>query len=123
MMRDFGHATGKDAIGDKANMPAPMQVKNFGMRSQVKWTHLSAEDTSGFSRNAGGGKGSGGAGGDAGPSARPGDGGGPGSARPSGTPLWAEDRRLAQKFQSKQGGHKGANDFDRPSAKRKKPTS
>uniref|UniRef100_A0A6T7D7H0 Micro-fibrillar-associated protein 1 C-terminal domain-containing protein n=1 Tax=Coccolithus braarudii TaxID=221442 RepID=A0A6T7D7H0_9EUKA len=46
MAQDFGVPTGKDAIGDKAAMPKPMQVKNFGMRSQVKWTHLTAEDTS-----------------------------------------------------------------------------
>jgi len=46
MMRDYGAPTGKDAIGDKAAMPKVMQVKNFGMRSQVKWTHLAAEDTS-----------------------------------------------------------------------------
>jgi microfibrillar-associated protein 1 len=46
MMQDFGAATGRDAIGNREAMPAPMQVKNFGMRSQVKWTHLAAEDTS-----------------------------------------------------------------------------
>merc|ERR1712087_29507 len=46
MAQDFGKATGKDNIGDKAAMPKVMQVKNFGMRSQVKWTHLTAEDTS-----------------------------------------------------------------------------
>ena len=46
MARDYGAATGADARGDKAAMPAVMQVKNFGMRSQVKWTHLSKEDTS-----------------------------------------------------------------------------
>lgn len=46
MMQDFGAATGRDAIGDREAMPAPMQVKNFGRRSQVKWTHLVAEDTS-----------------------------------------------------------------------------
>jgi len=46
MSQDFGAATGRDAVGDKAAMPAPMQVKNFGHRGAVKWTHLSAEDTS-----------------------------------------------------------------------------
>ena len=46
MMQDFGKATGKDSIGNKAEMPKVMQVKNFGMRSQVKWTHLTNEDTS-----------------------------------------------------------------------------
>ena len=46
MVQDLGQATGKDAVGDKMAMPKVMQVKNFGMRSQVKWTHLSAEDTS-----------------------------------------------------------------------------
>uniref|UniRef100_A0A7S4IBD1 Micro-fibrillar-associated protein 1 C-terminal domain-containing protein n=1 Tax=Prymnesium polylepis TaxID=72548 RepID=A0A7S4IBD1_9EUKA len=46
MAQDFGKATGKDSIGDKSHMPTVMQVKNFGMRSQVKWTHLIAEDTS-----------------------------------------------------------------------------
>ncbi|EOD10542.1 hypothetical protein EMIHUDRAFT_248351 [Emiliania huxleyi CCMP1516] len=43
MSQDFGAATGRDAVGDKAAMPAPMQVKNFGHRGAVKWTHLSAE--------------------------------------------------------------------------------
>jgi hypothetical protein len=36
------------------------------------------------------------------------------------TPLWAEEKQLQQKAQSKQAGLKGANDFDRPSAKRKR---
>ena len=85
MRQDFGQATGKDSMGDKAAMPAPMQVKNFGMRSQVKWTHLSAEDTVGKER-----------------------------------PLWAQDRGIAHKFERKQAGNKGANDFARPSAKRRK---
>jgi microfibrillar-associated protein 1 len=51
MMQDFGGATGNDKVGDKSTMPAPMQVKNFGMRSQVKWTHLSKEDTMGKDRD------------------------------------------------------------------------
>ena len=54
MMQDFGQATGKDAIGDKLAMPKVMQVKNFGMRSQVKWTHLTAEDTSRNEKGGGG---------------------------------------------------------------------
>ena len=50
MAQDFGQATGKDAMGDKSAMPEAMQVKNFGMRSQVKWTHLGKEDTMGKDR-------------------------------------------------------------------------
>ena len=53
MTQDFGAAMVNDRIGDKANMPAPMQVKNFGLRSQVKWTHLSAEDTTYAGRDKG----------------------------------------------------------------------
>ena len=87
MMQDFGSATGNDKIGDKSALPAPMQVKNFGMRSQVKWTHLGKEDTMGKDRDR---------------------------------PLWAEDKRLAQKFENKTAGTKAANEFDRPSGKRKK---
>lgn len=87
MMQDFGQTTGNDKVGDKAAMPAPMQVKNFGMRSQVKWTHLSKEDTMGRDRDQ---------------------------------PLWAEDKNLAARFQKRQAGNKGANEFDRPSAKRSK---
>ena len=84
MQQDFGAATGKDALGDTSAMPAPMQVKNFGMRSQVKWTHLTAED-------------------------------------PSTTDaLWAGDRQLTHKYKNRMAGYKDANDFDRPSAKRKK---
>jgi len=56
------------------------------MRSQVKWTHLSAEDTS---------KGK-----DA---------------------LWAQDKGLSHKYQDRMAGYKTANDFDRPTGKRKKP--
>ena len=87
MMQDFGGATGKDAVGDKSTMPAPMQVKNFGFRSQVKWTHLSKEDTMGKDKEQ---------------------------------PLWAQDKALAGRFERKQAGNKGANDFSRPSGKRKK---
>ena len=87
MMQDFGGATGNDRIGDKSALPAPMQVKNFGMRSQVKWTHLGKEDTMGKDKDK---------------------------------PLWAEDRKLKDRFERKQAGNKSANDFDRPSAKRKK---
>ena len=87
MMQDFGAATGNDRVGDKSTLPAPMQVKNFGMRSQVKWTHLGKEDT---------------------------------MSKDKDRPMWAEDKRLAQKFERKGAGTKAANDFDRPSAKRKK---
>ena len=119
LMRDYGHATGKDAIGDKAAMPAPMQVKNFGFRSQVKWTHLSNEDTSGFSRKgASSGSRSTGITAPAGPGPSIHDLVAQHGATP--TPLWAEEKQLQQKAQSKQAGLKGANDFDRPSAKRKR---
>ena len=87
MMQDFGQATGQDAMADKAAMPKVMQVKKFGFRSQVKWTHLTAEDTS----------------------------------RPEGNePMWAQDKRINEKVKRMQGGIKGAADFDRPAAKRKK---
>lgn len=87
LMQDFGAPTGRDTVGDKSAMPAPMQVKNFGMRSQVKWTHLKGEDTS--QKDA----------------------------------LWNADRGLAEKSRGKTAGYKAANDFDRPTAKRKKPTA
>ena len=95
MMKDYGSATGNDTIGDKSALPAPMQVKNFGMRSQVKWTHLGAEDTLGSK----------------------------GKAKAYGdeaAALWARDKQLAGRFERKQAGQKAANDFDRPSAKRSK---
>jgi microfibrillar-associated protein 1 len=92
MMQDFGAPTGKDRIGDKSSMPAPMQVKNFGMRSQVKWTHLSAEDTLG----------------------------GKGKDAEGADPLWGRDRALAAKFERKQAGQKGAYDFGRPSANKRR---
>lgn len=85
MMQDFGKATGKDNIGDKAEMPKVMQVKNFGMRSQVKWTHLTAEDTT--SKDA----------------------------------LWGADSSLRGSYQSRMAGVKAANEFSRPTSKRKKP--
>ena len=84
MMQDFGHATGNDSVGNKDTMPEVMQVKKFGFRSQVKWTHLTKEDTS--SKDA----------------------------------MWASDHKITSKMQGRTAGHKGANDFDRPAAKRKK---
>ena len=88
MAQDFGQATGKDAMGDKSAMPAAMQVKNFGMRSQVKWTHLTNEDTS--KKDA----------------------------------LWGGDasRKQLQRYDKQRAGTKASTDFDRPSAKRRKPT-
>ena len=48
MQQDFGQATGADArVKDIEALPKIMQVKNFGKRSQVKWTHLNKEDTTG----------------------------------------------------------------------------
>ena len=115
MMRDVGAPTGKDSVGDKLAMPAPMQVKNFGMRSQVKWTHLAAEDTSGFSKHPSGPRS-----GPAGSGAAASGAGSSGAGAEQLKPLWSEDAKITQRVQSKQAGHKGANDFDRPS-KRKKP--
>ena len=34
--------------------------------------------------------------------------------------MWDADRNLAKKMQGRMGGHKAANDFGRPAAKRKK---
>jgi hypothetical protein len=130
MTQDFGAATGNDRIGDKSAMPAPMQVKNFGMRSQVKWTHLGAEDTMNQGGGKGGGKGGGGFGGGGfggggGDGAGPSGGGGPsGSKRAAygegAAALWAQDKTLATKFERKLAGNKGAHEFDRPSAKKRK---
>ena len=90
MAQDFGAPTGKDSWQDKSALPAPMQVKNFGFKSQVKWTHLSKEDTTERSSD--------------------------GKLEAS----WAADKRLADKYQSRMGGAKAANDFARPAAKRRK---
>jgi microfibrillar-associated protein 1 len=45
--RDFGAATGEDKGYDRTLLPKAMQVRKgvFGRAGQVKWTHLSAEDT------------------------------------------------------------------------------
>ena len=90
MAQDFGAPTGKDSWQDKSTLPKPMQVKNFGFKGQVKWTHLSAEDTTGRSSE--------------------------GKLEAS----WAADKRLAEKYQARMGGAKAANDFSRPAAKRRK---
>ncbi|EFJ16897.1 hypothetical protein SELMODRAFT_421618 [Selaginella moellendorffii] len=43
--RDFSEPTGEDKL-DKKLLPKVMQVKGFGRRGRVKWTHLVNEDTS-----------------------------------------------------------------------------
>merc|ERR1739847_174159 len=44
-LRNFKQPTEADNF-DKTLLPAVMQVKNFGRRGRVKWTHLVCEDTS-----------------------------------------------------------------------------
>lgn len=50
--RDFSEAVGGDRGVDKASLPSVLQIRanDFGKRSRTKWTHLSAEDTSGALR-------------------------------------------------------------------------
>ena len=59
-------------------------------RAQVKWTHLSKEDTTAKNDH--------------------------GKAEAS----WSMDAKLAKKYESRMAGTKAANDFARPGAKRKK---
>jgi microfibrillar-associated protein 1 len=49
--RDFNAPTGLDAEIDKSALPAPLQAKKVGFRSQTKYTHLVAEDTTSRERN------------------------------------------------------------------------
>jgi len=92
MHQDFGAPTGKDSWQDKSTMPKVMQVKNFGLKSQVKWTHLSAEDTT--AKNADG--------------------------KLDRDNSYFADKQLAKKYESRMGGTKGSNDFSRPAGKRRK---
>lgn len=48
--RDFSDPTGEDKM-DKTILPGVMQVKHFGCRGRVKWTHLSNEDTTDWNYN------------------------------------------------------------------------
>ena len=75
---------------DKSALPEVMQVKNFGFRSQVKWTHLSKEDTT--AKNEFG----------------------------KAEALWGGDAKLAKKYEARMAGTKAANDFSRPAGKRRK---
>jgi len=44
--RDFTAPTLIDREVDKSQLPKPMQVKNFGMKGNTKYTHLADQDTS-----------------------------------------------------------------------------
>mmetsp|Transcript_32347 Transcript_32347/g.78699 ORF Transcript_32347/g.78699 Transcript_32347/m.78699 type:complete len:471 (-) Transcript_32347:292-1704(-) len=43
--RDFNQATGLDAEVDRTKLPKVLQVKNFGLMSRTKYTHLVDQDT------------------------------------------------------------------------------
>lgn len=49
--RDFNQAVGADRTTDRSLLPEVMQVKNWGLKSRVKWTHLVNEDTTNHEHN------------------------------------------------------------------------